>query len=143
MQNDPITVTTTVPATQSETWHYYTESEHVINWNFASEDWHCPAAINDLKVGGNFKITMAAKDGSMKFDLEGTYDEVDPERHISYTLENGRKVSVDFSTTDHKTKVVVEFEPEQDNPKEQQRKGWQSILDNFKLYVSGMEEADV
>ena len=49
---DAITVNTTVNADQSATWHYYTESEHVINWNFASEDWHCPTAINDLRVGG-------------------------------------------------------------------------------------------
>ncbi|MCP9237837.1 SRPBCC domain-containing protein [Lewinella sp. JB7] len=135
MPNEQITVQTTVDAPLSETWHYYTESEHVINWNFASADWHCPAAVNDLRVGGEFKITMAAKDGSMSFDLEGTYDEVDPETHIAYTLENGREVSVDFKEVKDGTKVIIKFDPEQENSAEHQREGWQSILDNFRKYA--------
>lgn len=136
---DTITVNTTVNADQSATWHYYTESEHVINWNFASEDWHCPTAVNDLRVGGEFKITMAAKDGSMEFDLEGTYDEVDPESHIAYTLENGRKVSVDFSESGDSTDVKVTFDPEEKQSNDHQRDGWQSILGNFKKYVASQE----
>ena len=135
MSDSSITVDTTVTAPRPEAWHYYTESEHVINWNFASEDWHCPAAVNDLRVGGDFKITMAAKDGSMQFDLEGTYDEVDPESHIAYTLENGRKVSVDFAEAGKETKVTVTFDPEAGQDRKEQRSGWQSILDNYRKYV--------
>jgi hypothetical protein len=33
------------------------------------------------------------------------------------------------------TKVVETFDPEQENPAEMQREGWQSILDNFKKHV--------
>ena len=25
--------------------------EHIIHWNFASDDWHCPTAENDLIIG--------------------------------------------------------------------------------------------
>ena len=139
MSTEPITVQTTVVTTPERAWHYYTEAEHVINWNFASKDWHCPAAINDLRVGGDFKITMAAKDGSMEFDLEGTYDEVTPYEHIAYTFINGRKVSVDFAPQDDLTAVKVTFDPEGEHPRELQQEGWQSILDNYRRYVARVE----
>ena len=32
MQDNAITVKATVDATAQEAWHYYTESEHVVNW---------------------------------------------------------------------------------------------------------------
>ncbi|CAH0999160.1 hypothetical protein LEM8419_00457 [Neolewinella maritima] len=141
MATAQLTASTTVPASPSETWHYYTESEHVINWNFASEDWHCPAAVNDLRVGGEFKITMAAKDGSMSFDLQGTYDEVEPTTHIAYTLENDRQVRVDFKQADSGTTVTVKFDPDDSNNHDQQQQGWQHILDNFRTYVTRTETA--
>ncbi|THH40488.1 SRPBCC domain-containing protein [Neolewinella litorea] len=139
MAQGPITVNTTVDAPRSATWHYYTESEHVINWNFASEDWHCPAAVNDLRVGGEFRITMAAKDGSMSFDFEGTYNEVEPEHHIAYTLSNGRQVTVDFQEDSAGTDVTVTFDPEKEHSREMQQDGWQSILDNFRKYAEAQE----
>ena len=142
MPNDKLTATTTVPATQSETWHYYTEAEHVINWNFASEDWHCPRAVNDLREGGEFEITMAAKDGKMTFELEGTYDEVQPENHIAYTLSNGQQVEVDFSEEGEETTVTVTFDPAEGNGPHHQADGWQAILDNFRKYVTQMEDAE-
>lgn len=139
MKDNAITVSATVKAPKNKTWTYYTESEHVVNWNFASDEWHCPKAVNDLSVGGDFLITMAARDGSMSFDLEGTYDEVDSPDHIAYTLANGRQVTVDFSESEDGTAVAVKFEPEEDNSPEQQREGWQSILNNFRRYAHKME----
>lgn len=51
--------------------------QHITQWNQASDDWHCPSADNDLRVGGSFSSKMAARDGSFEFDFEGIYDEVD------------------------------------------------------------------
>ncbi len=136
-----ITVETDVAVPRSITWHYYTESEHVINWNFASEDWHCPKAVNDVSVGGSFVITMAAKDGSMEFDMEGVYDRVEPEEHIAYTLSNGRHVTVDFKEQGTDTHVRVTFDPEPGQDRDPQEKGWQAILDNFKRYAESRHES--
>lgn len=140
MQDNAITVKTTVDATPKEAWHYYTESEHVVNWNFASEDWHCAVAKNDLSVGGEFLIKMTSKQGNMSFDLEGTYDEIDANNHIVYTLENGRKVSVDFAEKGESTEVTVSFDPDQEQSTDHQREGWQAILDNFNKYVNTLEK---
>ena len=51
-----------------ELWDRLVNPEKVMTWSFASEDWYCPEAKNDLKVGGEFHYEMAAKDGSFSFD---------------------------------------------------------------------------
>ena len=65
-----ITVKTTVKAPIEKVWKYWTKPEHITQWNNASDDWHCPTATNDLRVGGKFNFTMASKDGKMSFDFE-------------------------------------------------------------------------
>lgn len=140
MADKSLTVTTTVDAAPRDAWHYYTESEHVINWNFASADWHCPRAINDLREGGDFVITMAARDGSMSFDMEGTYDTVNPPTHLAYTLNDRRRVRVDFTEeAAGRTRVAVTFDPEATNEPEVQRRGWRAILDSFARYVGAQK----
>jgi uncharacterized protein YndB with AHSA1/START domain len=116
-------------------WQYFTDPEHVVHWNNASSDWHTPKAENDLQVGGKFSYTMAAKDGSFSFDFWGVYDMVKENQLLEYTLGDNRKVSVAFISVGDDSKIVETFEPENENPIEMQKGGWQSILDNFKKYV--------
>jgi uncharacterized protein YndB with AHSA1/START domain len=85
--------------------------------------------------GGRFVARMEAKDGSMGFDFGGTYDEVVEHSKLAYTLDDNRKVTVSFSETDSGTRVVEEFEAEDENSPELQQQGWQAILDNFKKYT--------
>lgn len=106
-----------------------------MQWCQASDDWHAPRAENDLKTGGKFSTTMAAKDGSFSFDFGGVYDEVTEHKLIKYTMGDGRKVSVVFNAQGNATEVIETFEPESTNPEEMQRGGWQAILDNFKKYT--------
>lgn len=131
-----ITVETTIDAPVEKVWEFYTETKHVTKWNNASEDWHTPWAKNDLRVGGKFVYRMEAKDGSAGFDFNGIYDEVNKYEIIAYTIEGGRKVKVVFTKRgEETTHVKVTFDPENENPIEMQRDGWQAILNNFKDYV--------
>jgi uncharacterized protein YndB with AHSA1/START domain len=130
-----ITVETLVNAPVEKVWQYWTAPEHITKWCNASDDWHAPYADNDLRTGGTFKTTMAAKDGSMQFDWGGVYDNVDLHKQISYSMGDSRKVEINFSSEGNQTRIVETFDPEQQNPIEMQRGGWQSILDNFKHYV--------
>ncbi len=133
---NPITVSTTVKAPITKVWEFWTEPEHVINWNFASDDWECPSATNDLKVGGIFSARMQAKDKSMGFDFAGTYTKVEEGIMLEYMLGDQRKVQVMFeSISDDETKVTEIFDPETENSEDMQRSGWQAILDNFKKYT--------
>lgn len=130
-----ITVEVLVEAPVQKVWSYYNEAAHIVNWNFAIDSWHCPNSEVDLRVGGKFSSTMAAKDGSFSFDFWGIYDEVNEMSHIGYTLGDNRKATVDFAPEGNATRVTVCFEAETQNPPEMQKGGWQAILDNFKKYT--------
>ncbi len=130
-----ITITASINAPIEKVWIYWTEPQHITKWNQASDDWHTPYAENDLRVGGKFKSTMAAKDGSFSFDFEGVYSKVDKHKAIDYTLGDGRKVAILFSGNGKETHITSTFEAESVNPIEMQRGGWQAILNNFKKHV--------
>ncbi len=136
---EKITVQTEVNAPVEKVWEYWTNPVHITQWNAASPDWHTPRATNDLRVGGKFTSRMEARDGSMGFDFAGEYTAVEPHKHIAYGLGDSRKVDVMFESTATGTKVTEIFDGETEHPAEQQRAGWQSILDNFKNYVSTQE----
>jgi uncharacterized protein YndB with AHSA1/START domain len=142
--NNSITIKTTILSYLTIVWDCYTMPEHIINWNFASQEWCCPTAINDLKVNGLFNYRMEAKDGLVGFDFCGYYTEVVDKHLIRYTmgkpigevLELARKVEVKFQDLcNNTTQVTVIFEIENENSLELQQSGWQSIIDNFKQYT--------
>jgi len=130
-----ITVQTVVNAPMAKVWECWNKPEHITGWAFASDDWEAPAAENDLRVGGKFKTVMSAKDKSSSFDFTGTYTAVRENKLIEYDLDDGRHVKVEFTETPEGVRVTETFEPENENPEEMQRSGWQAILDNFKKYV--------
>lgn len=133
-----ITVETIVKAPVDKVWKSWNEPEHIMNWCHASDDWHAPASTNDIRTGGTFSTTMAAKDGSYSFDFGGVYDNVKEHELIQYTMGDGRKVEAIFTSEGNDTKVVETFEAESTNPLEMQRSGWQAILDNFKKYTESL-----
>src|SRR5687768_1936150 len=130
-----ITVQTIVNAPIEKVWKFWTEPGHIIHWNNASDDWHTSRAENDLRVGGKFSARMEAKDGSFGFDFSGDYTNVEEHKTIEYTMGDGRKVKIDFSSEGKATKVVETFDAENTHSVEMQRTGWQAILDNFKKYT--------
>ena len=130
-----ITVSVSLHAPIEKVWEMWSSPEHITKWYQASADWHAPFAENDLRIGGKFKTTMAAKDASFEFDFGGVYTNVDPFKTIEYTLEDDRKVSVWFESNSDTTTITQEFEPETENTIELQKTGWQAILDSFKSYL--------
>jgi uncharacterized protein YndB with AHSA1/START domain len=131
----PITVSTRLSVPVDHVWQCFTEPDHIAAWNRASDDWQCPTAENDLRVGGRFSFRMEAKDGSDGFDFSGSYTEVIPHERIGYTMDDGRRVLVAFIEEGGSTTVAVAFEPEAENPIETQRAGWQAIIENFKSHT--------
>lgn len=134
-QRTKVTIQTTINADIDKVWRCWNEPEHITKWCQASDDWHAPYAENDLKTGGKFKTTMAAKDGSFQFDFEGVYDEVERHSAISYTMPDGRHVDITFTSKPEGVEVIETFDAESENPVDMQRAGWQSILDNFRKYT--------
>ena len=119
-----ITVQTIVNAPIEKVWDCWTNPQHITGWCFASDDWHCPKASNDLRVEGSFSTTMSAKDGSFGFDFEGIYTQVEPNKAIAYVLADGRRVEIIFEKMGTTTQIIEKFDPENENPKEMQQTGW-------------------
>lgn len=134
MEATKITVQARISADINKVWNYYTRPEHITKWNFASDDWHCPSAENDLRPGGKMKSRMEAKDGSFGFDFEAIYDSIVSPDYISFTMTDGRKAEINFNSDNEETVVKIVFDAENQNPVEMQKDGWQAILNNFKNY---------
>ena len=133
-----ITVTAIVNVPVEKVWKFWNEPEHIKGWAFASDDWHAPAAENDLSIGGKFRTTMAAKDGAVSFDFSGTYTDIQPQQLIAFEIEDGRTVEIVFSSNGNETEIKESFEAENTNPIEMQKEGWQAIINNFKKYVESI-----
>src|SRR6478736_3336061 len=129
-----ITVETSVAAPIDQVWQAYTTPADIVKWNAASDDWHTTRASVDLREGGTFSSRMEAKDGSMGFDFAGTYTRVVPHELIECAL-GDRVLLVEFIAGADGTTVRETFDAEPTHSIEQQRQGWQAILDNFARHV--------
>ncbi|MEO6276082.1 MAG: SRPBCC domain-containing protein [Rhodoferax sp.] len=129
-----ITVSTIVAAPIAAVWDSYNAPEAIKVWNTASPDWHTTASTVDLRVGGQFSSRMEAKDGSFGFDFAGEYTQVEVPHLLEYSF-GGRTGRVEFSDGPAGVTVTVTFDAEDTYPEEQQRTGWQAILDSFARYV--------
>ena len=131
-----ITIETTVNAPVEDVWRAWTTPDDIKQWNTASEDWHTTRASVDLRVGGSFSSRMEAKDGSMGFDFAGTYTKVVANELIECWF-GERALRVEFSAGASGVTVRETFDAESTHSVEQQREGWQAILNNFARHVEG------
>lgn len=132
---ETITISAQISNRLDLVWNMYHEPSHVVKWNFASADWHCPSAKADFVEGGSFCHRMEAKDGSFGFDFEGVYDQIIPLSLLRYHLPDDRKVEVRFQEQNGLVRVDVAFEAENQNALELQKEGWQAILNQFKRHA--------
>jgi uncharacterized protein YndB with AHSA1/START domain len=129
-----ISVDTTIAAPIKQVWKAYITPEDIKQWNAASDDWHTTASTVDFRVGGDFSSRMEAKDGSMGFDFAGTYTKIVEHKLIEYSF-GDRSAQVEFTDNPEGVKVRVTFDGESTHSIEQQRDGWQAILNNFSKHV--------
>jgi uncharacterized protein YndB with AHSA1/START domain len=132
-----ITVETLVKAPLATVWRAYTTPHDIKQWNAASDDWHTTHATVDLRVGGAFSSRMEAKDGSFGFDFAGTYTQILPNELIEYSF-GERLCEVAFIPAENAVVVRVTFDAELEHSEEQQRQGWQAILDNFSKHTEAI-----
>ena len=144
MNTTKIGVEATIKADKKKVWEYYTKPSHIMKWNFADPSWHCPKAENDLRVGGISNVRMEAKDGSFGFDFKTVYKAIVLEESFTYEMEDGRIASVELIPASAVMTIVkVVFDPENENPIELQKDGWQAILNNFKNYTENNQKIDL
>jgi len=129
-----ISIETTVRAPVAEVWRAWTSPEDIKQWNAASDDWHTVSSSVDLREGGEFSSRMEAKDGSMGFDFAGTYTKIVPHKLIECAF-GDRSLQVEFIEIPGGVTVRETFDAEDTHSIEQQRDGWQAILDKFAHHV--------
>jgi uncharacterized protein YndB with AHSA1/START domain len=132
-----ITVETTVKAPVADVWRAWTTPSDIKQWNAASDDWHTTQSTVDLRVGGAFSSRMEAKDGSVGFDFAGIYTKIVPDKLIEFSF-GDRTASVEFVVGTNGITVRETFDAETENSIEQQRGGWQAILNNFARHVEAI-----
>ena len=133
-----ITVETKVAAPIEQVWNAWTTPEDIKQWNAASDDWHTTSSTVDLRVGGTFSARMEARDGSMGFDFAGTYTKIVEHRLIECSFD-GRVMVVEFLPGEGGIIVRETFDTESTHTEQQQRQGWQAILDNFARHVEAKQ----
>jgi len=136
---DQITVETQVAVPPEQAWAAFTDADAITQWNFASPEWCCPSANVDLRVGGRHLARMEAKDGSMGFDFEGIYEEVNAPFALTLRLADGRVSQTSFDADASGTRVRTVFDADATHSVEMQKDGWQAILDNYAAYVAQQE----
>ena len=133
-----ITVETVVDAPLETVLRAWSNPEDIKQWNAASDDWHTTRAAVDLRVGGAFSSRMEAKDGSAGFDFAGTYTKIVPGKLIECSF-GDRVLVVEFLEGADGVTVRETFDAENTYPVEQQRGGWQAILDRFAQHVRSLK----
>ena len=133
-----ITVEKFIKANIESVWRAWTTPDDIKQWNAASDDWHTTNASVDLRVGGAFSSRMEAKDGSMGFDFAGTYTRIEMHRLIEARF-GERVLTVTFEDGPDGVMVRETFDAEQSHSIEQQREGWQAILNNFARHLEGQK----
>ena len=129
-----ITIEAIVRAPVDKVWLAWTTPADIVRWNAASPDWHTTKATVDLRMGGSFSSRMEAKDGSMGFDFAGTYTAIELNRLIECSF-GERSLRVEFLPGTDGVTVRETFDADSTHSVEQQRQGWQSILNNFVRHV--------
>jgi uncharacterized protein YndB with AHSA1/START domain len=134
-----ITVEKFIKANIESVWRAWTTPDDIKQWNAASDDWHTTKASVDLREGGAFSSRMEAKDGSMGFDFAGTYTRIETHRLIEASFLGERMLNVAFEASPEGVMVRETFDAEETHSMEQQREGWQAILNNFARHVESQK----
>ena len=122
-------------------WECFTEKKHIEKWYFTSDQWHCPRADNNLRVGGSFNFRIEAKNHKFGYNFTGMYDEVIPKELIKLHVSDGRLVELRFLCKDEDMVTIEQsFQPEKGTPRGMQRENVYGILNNFHKYVENIKE---
>lgn len=133
---EPIILTATINKPIKQVFDAISLPLHIKHWNTASEDWHSPFAENELVEGGRFNYRMEHKETKEGFDFTGTFTKIVSPNILEYKLDDNRHVTIHLHELNKdQTLLTQTFEPENTFPLDQQRQGWQAILDNLVSYI--------
>lgn len=135
MNPEKIVVNVFVERPVTEVWEGWVNPDIVRKWNIPFIDWHCSLAEIDFRIGGRFCFRIEHIQKKEVFLYKGQYATIVPYQLIEYTLDDKRKVSVEFQHIDQNTIVRETLDPEEGTSFKTQQIFCQSILERFKKYI--------
>lgn len=118
----------------AQVWRALTQPEMIRQWMGPSDDFKCPVAEADVRVGGRYHIGMQSPDGEMH-DVSGVYREVVADRRLVYTWAwkstPGREslVTIELRALNEGTELTLTHERFFDaGARDHHEQGWQGCL---------------
>lgn len=118
----------------AQVWRALTQPEMIRQWMGPSDDFKCPVAEADVRVGGRYHIGMQSPDGEMH-DVSGVYREVVADRRLVYTWawkstpERESLVTIELRALDEGTELTLTHEQFFDaGARDHHEQGWQGCL---------------
>jgi glutathione S-transferase len=134
-----VQLTRQIRAKPERVFRAFTDANDLKKW-FAPQGFTVPAAEVDLRVGGAYRISMRAPDGSVHIAI-GSYREITPPRRLVYTWrwEGGMEgdetetlITVEFRERDQGTEVTFVHEGFRDETaRDKHNEGWTSIFERL------------
>ncbi len=80
-----LTIRRTINAPQQRVFEAWTQEEHLKHWWRCNPAWKTDLAEVDLKVGGNYRLSMHDPEAGQSHVCRGEFREIDPPRKVVYT----------------------------------------------------------
>jgi uncharacterized protein YndB with AHSA1/START domain len=131
-----LVISRTYPATVERVFKAWTDANQLGQWFAPSDDYTTKATV-DLRVGHEYRISIAHKGGNVHSVL-GTYRLIDPPRKLVYTWrweggpETDTLVTVDFTPRGDSTEVTITHDQFLDaETRNKHSEGWTGCLNRL------------
>jgi len=128
-------------AAPEKVWHALTQPEALKQWMGPSDDFKCPIAEVDLKVGGRYHIGMQSPDGEMH-NVSGVYREVVTNQKLVYTWawkttpDRESLVTITLRAVDGGTELKLKHEQFFDEAaRDHHNQGWEGCLGRLERFL--------
>lgn len=134
-QSEILNVSININQSLDVVWDAWNDEKQMHCWMFISDEYEVKNPRNELKIGGSFSYRMVSGKGGFDFEYSGTYTEIELNKFIAFTMNDGRRTEVVFSVIEDIVRVEIQFESVNEQDVDVQINGWQTMLTNFKLHV--------
>lgn len=142
-KGNTLEITRTINAPVEKVFRAWTEPEQLGKW-FGCDQVHGATVLQDLRVGGQYRIDAACSDGNAAL-VTGTFKEIVPNQKLVYTWTNSSTefpardtlVTVEFFAKGSSTEIhLVHSNFALDRSAEGHTNGWQQCLDKLAQFVA-------
>jgi uncharacterized protein YndB with AHSA1/START domain len=136
-----LVISRTYPAPVERVFKAWTDANQLGQWFAPSDDYTTKATV-DLRVGHEYRISIAHKGGNVH-NVLGTYRVIDPPRKLVYTWrweggpETDTLVTVDFTPRGDSTEVTITHDQFLDvETRNKHNEGWSGCFNRLERFLT-------